>query len=156
MAKNPRTVYVYLRIKCKKKNSCAWGFCRLGLLSLPDSLGLLSMGFLSPPPRKWTLFYVVLCQLWEKRKRIMGWTIVAHYPCWNIFRYVNLKDSIGHLSTRFCLNQKVNSLTSTRLQTQLQDDSRLTFSYNSFSSFTFSGALYQICLLFLLWLPCHF
>ena len=30
------------------------------------------------------------------------------------------------------------------------------FSYISFSYFTFFGALYQISLLFLLWLPCHF
>ena len=37
-------------------------------------------------------------------------------------------------------------------QTQLQDGSRLTFSYTSIPSFTFPGALYRI---FLLFLPCH-
>ena len=37
----------------------------------------------------------------------------------------------------------------------LQDGSRLTFSYISFPSVTFHGALYRIFLLFLRWLPCH-
>ena len=46
------------------------------------------------------------------------------------------------------------------LQTQLQDSSRLTFSwpfyYISFSSFTFPGTPYRIFLLYLPSLPCHF
>ena len=45
---------------------------------------------------------------------------------------------------------------SPHLQTQLQDGSHFTFSYNSFSSFTFPAAPYRIFLLFLSWLPCHF
>ena len=40
--------------------------------------------------------------------------------------------------------------------TQLQDDSRLTFSYISFLSFTFPDAPYRIFHQFLPWLPCYF
>jgi len=42
------------------------------------------------------------------------------------------------------------------LQTQLQDHSRLTFSYISFFIFYLPDAPYRIFLLFLPWLPCHF
>ena len=49
---------------------------------------------------------------------------------------------------------------SPHLQTQLQDGYCLifswSFSYISFSSLIFTGALYRIFLLFLPWLPCHF
>ena len=45
---------------------------------------------------------------------------------------------------------------SPHLNTQLHNGSRLTISYISFSSFTFSSAPYRIFPLFLLWLPYHF
>ena len=41
-------------------------------------------------------------------------------------------------------------------QTELQDGSRLPFSYIFFSSFTFPDAPYRIFLLFLPWIPCYF
>ena len=51
---------------------------------------------------------------------------------------------------------EMNNMFLLHLQTQLQDGSRLTFFYISFSSFTFPGALDRIFFRFLPWLPCHF
>ena len=69
-------------------------------------------------------------------------------PVWNIgycvVNYtINIQPHKGHLQTQI---QAV----------QVHVLSSLNPSLISFSSFTFPGAPYQICLLFLAWLPCHF
>ena len=94
---------------------------------------------------------------------------------WTKFRIVP-KQPENYKHTQISLNltrNKKNIFLFVIILTQLQDGSRLTFSYIFFSSFTFSGsritfsyisfscfsfpgASYRIFLLFLPWLPCHF